>query len=156
MNWHSRIFFFLITWGNTSWFYLFWKLGAQKFIGTEKFPRLQFINCFLYGFHLLLLQVRLWYHSSGRTKVLVASSLSGCCGAITCEDLYSRCTSPWCWLHSWPVPPLLPRSEGCVRPSAITDRNLLRGIDYLNCSVFQAHPCDSWLYPGPHPMEAGI
>lgn len=87
-----------------------------------------------------ILQVHLCCHSSGGTKVLVVSSLSKCYGPITCEDLYSWCTSLWCCLCSCLVPPLLPHSEGCVKPSAVRGRNLLRGIHYLNYSVFEACP----------------
>lgn len=156
LNWCRKILFFSPPHhflGYTNCFWLFWKLRARKFIGAENFSSLQFTKYFLCRFNLLLLQVYDCHQGRGRTKVcwwllpLLGTVVLG--GLVLPPNGHSHdaAFAP----DQWPHCPLF-----WNLPSAVRDRNLLRGIGYLGCFVFQACPCDSRLYPGPHPMESGF
>lgn len=147
----ARFLFSLHSLGNTNYFWLFWKLRARKFIGTENSSTLQFIKYFLCSFNLLLLQV---YDCQSRDRMKMCWWFLPLPGTVVLWEpvlpMYIPMMLPLL-LASCPAAILFWRL-----PSVVRDRNLLRGMGYLSCFVFQACPCDSWLYAGPHPMESGF
>lgn len=152
LNWCNKIIFSLHSIGNTNCFWLFWKLRTRKFIGAENFSHFQFKN------------------------FSVVSTCYYCRSWLPPEQRQDKGVLCW-WLLPLPGTvvlwgPVLPMYIPMILPlllsspptgtlfwrlsSAVRDSNLLRGIGYLGCFVFQACPYDSRLYPDQLAMESGI